>query len=234
MKQFFRGIRAGIPIGIGYLSVAFTFGIMAVSYGFTWWQALVISMTTLTSAGQLAAIGVMGVPGQYVELLISQLTINLRYSFMSVSLSQKAAPTLRGWKRWLLGFFISDEIFAVAAAEDEVRTPFLAGLAVAPYLGWSLGTLVGGLLGNVLPPLLMNALCLAIYGMFLAIVLPPARASRPVLVVVLVAVGLHTAFYHLPLLRAVPSGIAISICAVVAALVGAFAFPIGQGEEATE
>lgn len=234
MKQFFRGIRAGIPIGIGYLSVAFTFGIMAVSYGFAWWQALVISMTTLTSAGQLAAIGVMGVPGQYIELLISQLTINLRYSFMSVSLSQKAAPTLRGWKRWLLGFFISDEIFAVAVAEDEVRTPFLAGLAVAPYLGWSLGTLVGGLLGNVLPPLLMNALCLAIYGMFLAIVLPPARASRPVLTVALVAVGLHAAFYYLPLLRAIPSGIAISICAVAAALVGAFAFPIVEREEATE
>ena len=108
MHSFLRGLRAGVPIGLGYLSVSFSFGIMAVASGFTWWQALLISATTLTSAGQLAGIGVMAVPGQYVSMLISQLTINIRYSFMSLSLAQKTAPSFRGIKRWLLGFFMTD------------------------------------------------------------------------------------------------------------------------------
>ena len=132
IKQFIKGLKSGVPIGLGYLSVSFTFGILAVSYGFSWWHAVVIPMTTLTSAGQLAGIGILVNPGQYLEMLISQLTINIRYSFMSVSLSQKAAPELRGWKRWLLGFFITAEIFAVASAEKEVYSVFFLGLSVMP------------------------------------------------------------------------------------------------------
>ncbi|MBQ7319510.1 MAG: AzlC family ABC transporter permease [Clostridia bacterium] len=231
MKPFSRGLRAGIPIGVGYLSVSFTFGIMAVAYGFDWWQALLISMMTVTSAGQLAGIGIMVNPGQYLEMLISQLTINVRYSFMSVSLSQKVAPAFSGLKRWLLGFFMTDEIFAVASAEKEVDARFFLGLSIVPYVGWSLGTLLGGLIGNVLPEMIMNALCLAIYGMFLAIVAPVAKTSRAVLAVVAAAVGLHCLFYYAPLLRDIPSGITISICAIAAALLGALLFPVADEEE---
>jgi 4-azaleucine resistance transporter AzlC len=231
MNSFTRGLRAGIPIGVGYLSVSFTFGIMAVAYGFDWWQALLISMTTVTSAGQLAGIGIMVNPGQYIEMLISQLTINVRYSFMSVSLSQKVDAAFSGVKRWLLGFFMTDEIFAVASSEKEVNARFFSGLAIMPYLGWSLGTLLGGLLGNVLPEMVMNALCLAIYGMFLAIVAPVAKAERPVLIVVAAAVALHCLFYYAPYLRDIPSGITISLCAVAAALVGALLFPIADDQE---
>lgn len=231
MNSFFRGLRAGIPIGLGYLSVSFTFGIMAVSYGFDWWQAVLISMTTLTSAGQLAGIGVMLQVGQYLEMLISQLTINVRYAFMSVSLAQKTAPAFRGVKRWLLGFFMTDEIFAVASAEKEVDAKFFFGLSVIPYFGWTLGTLFGSLIGNILPESVLNALCLAIYGMFLAIVAPKARASRAVLTVVLIAAALHCAFYYIPILKNVSSGLAISICAVVAAVIGALVFPVREGEE---
>jgi 4-azaleucine resistance transporter AzlC len=115
MKDFKRGLKVGIPIGLGYLSVSFTFGIIAISYGFTWWEAVLISMTTVTSAGQFAGIGIMTAPGYYLSMLISQLTINVRYSFMSVSLSQKLEDKFRGIKRWLLGFFMTDEIFAVAS-----------------------------------------------------------------------------------------------------------------------
>ena len=230
MTSFLRGLRAGIPIGLGYLSVSFTFGIMAVSYGLAWWQAVLISMTTLTSAGQLAGIGVMLYPGQYLEMLISQLTINIRYSFMSVSLSQKTAPAFRGIKRWLLGFFMTDEIFAVASAETEVSARFFFGLSVIPYIGWALGTLFGSLIGNVLPELVMHALCLAIYGMFLAIVAPKARASRAVLAVVAVAAGLHCVFYYAPVLNKLSSGLTVSICAIAAALFGALAFPVRDGE----
>lgn len=231
MTSFTRGLRSGIPIGLGYLSVSFTFGIMAVSYGFSWWQAVVISMLTLTSAGQLAGITVMIHPGQYLQMLISQVTINLRYSFMSVSLSQKVAPAFRGIKRWLLGFFMTDEIFAVASAEDEVDSGFFFGLSVMPYFGWTLGTLLGSVLGNILPETLMNALCLAIYGMFLAIIAPKARVSRAVLAVIAIAAALHVLFYFLPILNGISSGIAVSISAVAAAIIGALFFPIRDGEE---
>lgn len=234
MSSFIRGFKGGIPIGLGYLSVSFTFGIMAVSYGFDWWQAVVISMMTLTSAGQLAGIGVMVSPGQYMEMLISQVTINLRYSFMSVSLSQKTSAEFRGIKRWLLGFFMTDEIFAVASAETEVSSKYFLGLSVMPYLGWTLGTLFGSLLGSVLPDMVLNALCLAIYGMFLAIILPPARASRPVLAVVVIAAVLHGAFYFMPLLNRISSGLTISICAVLAAVLGAILFPIGDAPQGTD
>lgn len=234
MKTFIRGVRGGIPIGMGYLPVSFSFGIMAVSCGLEWWQALLISMTTLTSAGQLAALGVMVHPGQYVEMLVSQLTINLRYSFMSMSLSQKTTPEFRGIRRWLLGFFMTDEIFAVASAERQVSTKFFMGLAVMPYIGWATGTLLGGVLGNILPPLVMNALCLAIYGMFLAIIAPVARRSVAVLSVVGVAVALHVAFYYIPGLNTVSSGLSISICAIVAAVFGALVFPVEDREEAAE
>lgn len=231
MKQFVRGLRFGVPIGLGYLSVSFTFGIMAISLGFEWWQAVIISMLTVTSAGQLAGINVMINPGQYITMLISQLTINVRYSFMSISLSQKVSKRFSGIKRWLLGFFMTDEIFAVASAEDEVTPEFFLGLSIIPYAGWTLGTLLGGLIGNVLPEIVMSALCLAIYGMFLAIVLPPARGSIAVLTVAFVAILLNCVFYYVPLLKIIPSGISISICAIAAALIGAALFPIKADKE---
>ena len=230
LNSFSRGFRSGIPIGIGYLSVSFTFGIMAVSYGFDWWQAVLVSMITVTSAGQLAGIGVMINPGQYIEMLISQITINIRYSFMSVSLSQKTSPSFSGIKRWLLGFFMTDEIFAVASAEREVNEKFFFGLSVAPYIGWTLGTLLGSVLGNILPQIVLNALCLAIYGMFLAIIAPPARKNKAVLLVIVFTIIIHCVFYFAPVLKTIPSGLSISICAVVAAVLGALLFPINEEE----
>lgn len=230
MKHFIRGVRSGVPIGLGYLSVSFSFGILAVSYGLSWWQAVIISMTTLTSAGQLAGIDIMAHPGQYIPMLVSQLTINIRYSFMSVSLSQKVDKSFGGIKRWLLGFFMTDEIFAVASAQNEVSARFFAGLAVVPYVGWTLGTLFGSLLGNVLPEAVMSALCLAIYGMFVAIIAPVAKKSTKLLAVVALAVALSCAFEYLPLLKDVSDGIAISVCAIVAAVFGALLFPVKEGD----
>lgn len=234
MNSFTRGIRAGIPIGMGYLSVSFTFGIMAVSYGLSWWQAVLISMTTLTSAGQFAGIGVMLNPGQYIEMLISQLTINVRYSFMSISLSQKTDSKFKGFYRWLFGFFMTDEIFAVASMEKSVSRSFFAGLSVMPFLGWTLGTLFGALLGNILPDSLMSALSLAIYGMFVAIVVPEMKKSKEVVIVVMLALVISCMFYYLPVLKEISSGISISICAIVAAIIGAVMFPVEETENKTE
>lgn len=230
MKDFLKGLKGGIPIGLGYLSVSFAFGIMAISLGFEWWQAVLISMTNLTSAGQLAGIGIMINPAQYLDMLLSQLTINVRYSFMSVSLSQKVTPQFSGLKRWILGFFMTDEIFAVASNEKEVSVKFFSGLTVFPYIGWTLGTLLGSVLGNVLPAIIMNALCLAIYGMFVAIVAPKAKESKSLLLVVGVAVALSCLFYYLPLLSTVSSGISVCVCAIVAAIIGAIFFPVKEDD----
>ena len=137
IKEYLRGLKAGIPIGIGYLSVSFGLGILAVSLGFHVWQAVLISMLTVTSAGQLSGLHTMCIPGQYLEMLISQLTINVRYAFMSVCLSQKTDPKFKGIYRWLLGFFMTDEIFAVASMEKRVSRSFFFGLTAMPFIGWT-------------------------------------------------------------------------------------------------
>lgn len=230
MNAFKKGFRAGFPIGLGYLSVSFTFGLMAVSYGFTWWEALIISMTTVTSAGQFSGITTMLLPGQYVSMLISQLTINVRYSFMSISLSQKLDEKFKGIYRLLFGFMMTDEIFAVASQEENVTRSFFAGLCVLPYLGWSLGTLLGALLGNVLPDRLMSALSVAIYGMFVAIVVPEMKKSKAVIFVVIIALLLSCFFTYIPLLAGISSGLSISICAIAAAIIGAILFPVKEEE----
>lgn len=226
MQNYKRGLAAGIPIALGYLSVSFTFGIMAVSYGLAWWQALIISMTTVTSAGQFAGIGIMIHPGQYFQMLISQITINIRYSFMSISVGQKADSRFKGLSRWILGFMMTDEIFAVATQEESVSRSFFAGLATLPYIGWALGTLFGAILGSILPERLMSALSLAIYGMFVAIVVPEMKKSRPVVLVVILAILLSCMFYYVPFLSTISSGITITVVAVAAAVIASLLFPV--------
>ena len=228
LKQYLRGVKAGIPIGLGYVSVSFSFGILAVAMGFLPWQAILISMVTVTSAGQLSGIHTMASPGHYMSMLISQCTINVRYSFMSVSLSQKTDSKFSKLWRAILGFFMTDEIFAVANTEKEVSRSYFFGLSTLPYVGWALGTTFGALLGNVLPEIVMNALCIAIYAMFVAIVIPTAKNEKPLLLVVLCAAVLSAVFYYAPYLKALPSGLSISICAVACAVFGALLFPIKE------
>lgn len=228
MENYKRGLTAGIPIALGYLSVSFTFGIMAVSYGLSWWQAVLISMTTVTSAGQFAGIGIMMHPGQYFQMLISQITINIRYSFMSISVGQKADSRFSGISRWILSFMMTDEIFAVASQEDSVSRSFFAGLSTLPYIGWAVGTLIGAILGSILPDRLMSALSLAIYGMFVAIVVPEMKKSRAVVFVVLLALVLSCMFYYVPFLSRISSGITITVVAIVAAVIGSLLFPVAD------
>ncbi len=230
MTNYKRGLLAGIPIALGYLSVSFTFGIIAISYGMTWWEATLISMTTITSAGQFSGIKTMQLPGLWADMLISQLTINVRYSFMSIALSQKLDKKFSGIWRWILGFTVTDEIFAVAVTEEKITRSFFAGLSTLPYLGWALGTLLGALLGNILPASVMSALGLALYGMFVAIVVPVMKKSTPVIFAVVLAALLSIAFTYVPVLKAVSPGIAISICAIVSSAVVAIIKPV-EGDE---
>lgn len=224
-----NGLKDGLPIGIGYLSVSFTFGIMAISLGLKPLQALLISMLTLTSAGQLAAIRIMVNPGAYFEMFISQLTINVRYAFMGIVLSQKTDSKFTRIFKWLLGFFITDEIFGVASVKENISRSYLLGLSTLPYFGWALGTLLGTLIGSIVPTFLMNALCLAIYGMFIAIIMPGIKRSKEVLVAVFIASILSILFYYVPFISAIPSGIAISLSAILAAFICALMFPLKEG-----
>lgn len=230
-KLFIKGLRHGLPIGLGYLSVAFTFGIKAVGDGLTPLQALLISMTNVTSAGQFAGLPLMVAQASLMEAALTQLVINLRYALMSLSISQKLDKDMTTPRRMLFSFMNTDEIFAVASAQPgKVNHVYLYGLMIAPYAGWALGTLLGAVAGQLLPAFVRGALGVAIYGMFLAIILPPARREKPVRAVVLIAVALSLCFRYLPVLNRVSSGFVIIICAVTASALGAALFPVKEGE----
>lgn len=228
-NRFLIGLRHGLPIGLGYLSVSFAFGIFSLGQGLSIWETLLISMTNLTSAGQLAGVPIIAVGGSAAELAVTQLVINLRYSLMSVSLSQKLHDSVSLPHRLAVAFFNTDEIFAVASSRTEPLTKsYLYGLGVCPYLGWSLGTLAGALAGDILPARLTSALGITIYGMFVAIVIPAMRERRATAWCILLAVTLSCAFRYLPLLSEVSSGFAIILCAVTASALLAYLAPLEQ------
>lgn len=228
-NSFKQGIKDGLPICLGYLSVSFAFGIFAVSSGLSWVQALLISMTNVTSAGQLAAVPIMLSGGSLIELFVSQLVINLRYALMSVSLSQKLGKTVKQRNRFLISFMNTDEIFAVASGKyGTVGKKYLYGLILTPYLGWASGTFLGAVAGNVLPEMVVSALGIAIYGMFIAIVVPVLKTNKAVLGCVSGAIVLSIIFEYVPVLNTVPGGFKIIICAVAASLLAAYFAPIKE------
>ena len=230
-KQFLQGVKHGIPIALGYLSVSFTFGMKAVSDGLTWPQAVLISMTHATSAGQFAGLPLMLAQASLIEAALTQFIINLRYALMSLSLSQRLDKSMTTLHRMVFSFCNTDEIFAVASSQpDKVGKHYLYGLMSTPWLGWATGTLLGAVAGQMLPEFFRTALGIAIYGMFLAIILPPARQEKPVRLVVLMAVGMSLCFRYIPFLQGVSSGFVIIICAVAASAVGAILFPVKEGE----
>ena len=222
-SEYFKGFRDGLPIGLGYLSVSFAFGITAVKMGIPVIAAILISMTCVTSAGQVAGITAIASGGGFIEIALAQLIINLRYSLMSLSLSQKLCRKYSLFHRLTTSFGVTDEVFAVASARTEkVTPPYMYGLITLPYIMWSAGTALGALLGGILPDFVTSALGIAIYGMFIAIVVPPARRFKGVLVVALMA--LSCAFKFLPFLDFL-GGFSVIICTVIAAAAGALIFP---------
>ncbi len=226
---FKKGLYHGIPIALGYLSVSFGFGIMSVRLGLSVLETVIISITNLTSAGQAAGVGIIAAGGGLVEMIMTQLVINLRYALMALSLSQKLDDKFNTPRRMLVAFGITDEIFAVSSVQSgKIKPIYMYGLILISAAGWSLGTLLGAAAGSVLPQAITDAMGLVLYGMFLAIIIPPARESRSVLFVVLIAAGLSVLFYYV--FTAVSSGFAIIISAVGASLVCAWLFPIPDEE----
>ncbi len=229
---FTTGLLDGIPIALGYLAVAFSFGIAGVAGGLTPLEVTLISMTNLTSAGQFAGLGIIVGGGSYFELGLSQFVINLRYSLMGISLSQNLDKSFSRIHAAILGYALTDEIYAVAISRTKpIRPLYFFGLAFLPYIGWALGTLLGAVFGQLLPELLCSALAVAIYGMFIAIIIPAAKNSRKILLVTLIAITISSAIYYISALDGVSSGFSIIISAVAASVLGALLFPVKEARE---
>ena len=230
-REYRTGIRTGLPVGMGYFSVSFGFGAMAAAQGVRTLDAVLISVTNLTSAGQFAGLTLIVACATLWEIVLTQLVINSRYALMSLALSQKMGQKIGFLPRLVIAFFNTDEIFALAMAREEALTvPFMLGLGTLPILGWTGGTLFGALAGSVLPVHIRAALGVMLYGMFIAIVVPPARKEKPVLAVVILALVFSCLFTWLPVLKAVSSGISIVICTVAAAALCAVLFPVTDEE----
>ena len=231
-KDFIKGIKDGIPICLGYLSVSFGFGILAVGLGLSILSAVGISLTNLTSAGQVAGVGIIAAGGSLLEMALTQLVINIRYSLMGISLSQKLDGSFNTFHRMVASFGITDEIFAVAVSQKSVSPFYMYGLTVISALGWVSGTFLGAAAGNILPSSISSAMGIVLYGMFLAIIIPPAKEEKGVLAAVLAAAALSIMFEFV--LKSVSGGFAIIICSVISAAVCAVLFPVSEEKEAEE
>ncbi len=221
------GIRDSLPIAFGYLTVSFAFGILASSYGFSVTEAVMISIFNLTSAGQLAALPIISGGGGFIELAMTEFLINLRYSLMSIALSQRFDKKIKARDKLYLAFTLTDEIFAVAIGKRQtLGKKFLVSLVILPILGWTLGTFIGALAGNFLPPILTDTLGVSMYAMFIAILVPVVKKERPILICVFASIVLSCLFKFVPVMNTVPDGFVIIICALSVSVVLALLFPI--------
>lgn len=216
-------MRHGTPIALGYLSVSFGFGIMAVRAGLSAAAALGISMTNLTSAGQAMGVTVIAAGGSLFEMAVTQLIINLRYALMGLSLTSKLDDSFTVPKRMLAAYGITDEIFAVASSQPHKITPsYMYGMILAAFLGWSGGTFIGAYLGQIMPQNVINAMGIVLYGMFIAIIIPASRKKKSVLMTVILAALLSIIFKFF--FKAVSDGFAIIISAAAASAAAAAIF----------
>lgn len=212
----------------GYFAVSFSFGILAMQGGLSVIQAALTSLTNMTSSGQFAGLQIIAAGGTLIELILTQVIINMRYSLMSLALSPKLDKKIKLWQRLLIAFANTDEIFAVAMSrEQSLSFPYMVGLQLLPIFGWTAGTATGAIAGNLLPAALTAALGIALYGMFIAVVVPVARRSRPVLLSAFIAITISSILYVLK----VSAGISIIISTVVASALMAFLRPIEGGAE---
>lgn len=231
-QQFQLGLKDGVPIGLGYLAVSFTFGIMARGAGISTLAAVVMSLTNLTSAGQFAALGIIQAGAPFAEMAMAQLIINLRYCLMSCSLSQKLEQGMPFIHRFFISYGVTDEIFGVSVCREGSLSPFYTyGLLCVAVPGWTFGTFLGAVSGDLLPARLLSALGVALYGMFLAVVIPPARESRILTGVILVSMAASLVFSVVPGLRDISSGFKIIILTLAIAGAAAFLFPVKEEAE---
>lgn len=229
---YVQGVGDGIPIGLGYFAVSFSLGIGAKKVGLTAFQAALMSLTNLTSAGQFAALGIISAGSPYIEMAASQLVINLRYCLMSFALSQKLdreAPLIH---RFGVAFGVTDEIFGVSARQKRLSPYYSYGLMTPSIPGWTIGTFLGVVSGQILPVRLVSALSLALYGMFLALVIPAARDNRVLAGLVPLSMAASFLFSAVPLLKTLSSGMRIIFLTIALSLGAALLFPVDEKEGA--
>lgn len=222
-----------MPVCIGYFSVSFGFGAMAVAQGLSIWHAILISATNLTSAGQFAGLTVIAAGSALIEMVLTQLVINSRYALMSLALGPRFGPNVGTGRRLAAAFFNTDEIFALGMArEGKLTASYFIGAGTVAAIGWTCGTALGALAGSLLPLSIRAALSVLLYGMFIAIVVPQARQEKTVLLNVVLALIFSCLFSWVPVLQNVSAGLAIVICTVASAAICALVFPVADEEVA--
>lgn len=235
IQYFKKGVKDGIPIFLGYLAVSFTFGIAAKNAGLSALEAVLMSATNLTSAGQFAALDIVAGALSYVEMAFTQLIINLRYCLMSSALSQKISQKMPFWHRFIMSFGVTDEIFGLSVNVKGKISPFYSyGIMSVAIPGWTFGTLLGIISGSLLPARVISALSVALYGMFIAVIIPPSRKSKIIAGIVIISMTLSFAFTKLPLLKEISSGFRIIILTIAIAGVAAYLFPVKDTENKGE
>ena len=232
LKNYIRGIKDGLPICLGYISVSFAFGLMASRGGLSVLSSVLISLTNLTSAGQFAGLEIITATGTLLEIAFATLIINLRYFLMSLSLTQRFDSSTGTLKRLVMSFGITDEIFAVSMQRTFPLTfVYFLGLMTLPIVGWSFGTFLGAFASSLLPEIVRLSLGMAIYAMFIAIIIPPAKKSKPILNIILIAVAISTFFYVTPVINNISGGWRIIISTVIASGIGAWLYPEKEDEK---
>mgnify|MGYP002672705574 FL=1 len=224
---FVRGMRDGIPICLGYFAVSFALGIAGRGVGMNAVQAFVMSLTMVASAGQFAAITLIGAGAGIIEMITTTIVVNLRYLLMSCSLTQKLSPETKLLHRLALSYCMTDEIFGLSISVDGFLRPvYTYGITMISVSGWCLGTVLGVVAGNILPALVTNALGVAMYGMFLAIIIPPAKENHFLGALVAVSMAASGLFSILPYLKAISSGFRVIILTILIAGIAAVIHPI--------
>ena len=229
---FKAGIRDGIPIGLGYFAVSFSLGIAVRHAGLSWFQGLMASWLCTTSTGEYAAFSLIAAGTTLLEIALVTLIINARYLLMSCAMSQRVDPTMPFWHRFAIAFHLTDELFGIAIARRGNLNPYYSyGAFCTAVPGWAGGTALGTVMGSILSPNLTSALSVALYGMFIAIIIPPARQNKVVASLIAVCfVGSH-ACQHLPLVRDLSDGMRIILLTVILSSAAAILFPKREDEE---
>lgn len=234
-QWYARGLKAGVPIGLGYLAVAFTLGIAAKNAGLTAFQATLTSFLINASAGEFVGFTLIGAGASYLEVAIMELVANARYLLMSFSLSQKLSPKTGIGHRMLIGWYVTDEVFGVSISAPGYLNPFYTYGAISLACpGWAIGTCLGVIVGNILPASLVSALSVGLYGMFIAIFVPPSKTSKVIGGLVLVSMALSFAFNRIPVFDGISSGVKTIILTVAISAAAALLFPIREVKKGAE
>lgn len=221
-----QGIIQALPIALGYLWVAFAYGVVCLEQGFPLWVPTLISLSNYTGTGQFVGTNLIALNALYSELILTMFIINIRYSLMSILISQKLSPKITIWQRFIIAFGVTDENFAVAIKQQQPLTfSYLIGLMFCAYIGWVSGTVLGAVMGNIFPTILLKSFGIALYAMFVAIIIPMGVESKPIAALIVISIGCSCLFYFIPKLKNIGEGWVMTSVSIVCTTIIALLFP---------